>query len=99
MLESKNKSVFGQLETSQLAALSLLFRQTNIFWVAIFPAGLKLVSLLKARKGARSELKEGAGDFVTVVRDSWEHGQVYDPYVQDAYLEGRINGCNLADFH
>lgn len=30
-----------------LGALSLLFRQTNIFWVAIFPAGLAVVSELE----------------------------------------------------
>lgn len=32
-----------------LGLLSLTFRQTNIFWVAVFPAGLTLVDLVELK--------------------------------------------------
>lgn len=37
----------SSLMTINIGVLALLFRQTNIFWVAVFPAGLAVVDALK----------------------------------------------------
>jgi alpha-1,2-glucosyltransferase len=40
-------NVRGELGVTFIGILALLFRQTNIFWVAVFPAGLAVVDALK----------------------------------------------------
>ena len=63
------------------------FRQTNIFWVAIYLGGLEVVRHLeKGRPGI-----EFAADstFVDVAVGSWQQGCFYDPLVRDAWFEGR----------
>jgi alpha-1,2-glucosyltransferase len=39
--------LISSLVTVNIGVLALLFRQTNIFWVAVFPAGLAVVDTLK----------------------------------------------------
>jgi alpha-1,2-glucosyltransferase len=39
--------LISSLITVNVGVLALLFRQTNIFWVAVFPAGLAVVDTLK----------------------------------------------------
>jgi alpha-1,2-glucosyltransferase len=72
---------------------SLLFRQTNIFWVAIFPAGISLVQELdrghEAVKNSMLRQAEGFGDsFMSVARTSWKLDVVYDARVKDSSVEG-----------
>ncbi len=64
---------------------ALLFRQTNVFWVAIFPAALEVVRTLK-RKG--SPTREGRASFAVIAERSWKESEVYDPTVSEAGLEG-----------
>lgn len=46
--QRNTKSYFlSSLITINVGVLALLFRQTNIFWVAVFPAGLAVVDTLK----------------------------------------------------
>ncbi|KAK5171057.1 glucosyltransferase [Saxophila tyrrhenica] len=72
---------------------SLFFRQTNIFWVAIFPAGLVLVNELDrahdAVKNSMYRREEGFGDtWTSIVRTSWKMSAVYDPAVRNASISG-----------
>ncbi|KAI9796115.1 MAG: glucosyltransferase [Candelina submexicana] len=63
---------------------ALCFRQTNIFWVAIFPAGLEVVRTLK-RKG--SITRGGNTSLAAITERSWKHSAVYDPIVSEACFE------------
>jgi len=62
---------------------ALFFRQTNIFWVAVFPAGLAIVSALEqngvSSKGAPARI---------IVQTSWNEGSIYNLSVEDASLLG-----------
>lgn len=77
--------------------IALGFRQTNIFWVAVFPAALELVNLLKSkasrtsRAGASrvSHSAPATALWNNILSQSWEHGVIYDPPFNDAYLEGQ----------
>ena len=66
---------------------ALLFRQTNIFWVAVFPAGLAIVDALK--KDAPSA-KSDKADPVLAIQTAWKDGTIHDCSVQDAGLQGMI---------
>lgn len=68
---------------------SLMFRQTNIFWVAVFPAGLAVVDTLKDRPSGRVASAEGtSGRLAAVVADAWRHYSFRDTPVQQASVEG-----------
>ena len=65
---------------------SLLFRQTNIFWVSIFLGGLQVTrSLARGRPGI--DFPENSS-FIDVVTGSLQHGYLYDPLVSNANVEG-----------
>ena len=81
------------LPTICLGLASLLFRQTNIFWVAIFPAGLVLINELDRGhpvvKDSMHRRAEGFGDsMLSIARTSFKMEVVYDLPVRDAWLEG-----------
>ena len=68
---------------------ALWMRQTNIFWVAIFLAGLDAVHYVKR---ANRPPSDGSVDFPAL------SGAIYDPLVGEAYLEGmitRLYGASL----
>ncbi|EER42599.1 alpha-1,2 glucosyltransferase [Histoplasma capsulatum H143] len=65
-----------------LGLLALMFRQTNIFWVAVFLGGLQAVSTLHSMTSDCQST-----DVVRIVRGSWELHQLYDPPVNEASLE------------
>ncbi|KAF2709339.1 glycosyltransferase family 59 protein [Pleomassaria siparia CBS 279.74] len=72
-----------------IGAVALSFRQTNIFWVAVFPAGLALVETLKnANEFLETTNKRSvkADDAMSIVKRSWSGGHVYDLSIQDAGL-------------
>jgi alpha-1,2-glucosyltransferase len=68
--------------------VSLWFRQTNIFWVGVFPAGLALVEVAKGSGGANGQIYQGEATFAQVIERSWDKGALYDPPVEAAYIEG-----------
>jgi alpha-1,2-glucosyltransferase len=80
-----------------LGVAALLFRQTNIFWVAVFPAGLAIIDALKADALPPKSPKGRA--FGDIIQDSWDNGAVHDCSVQDAELQGistiRISNTEL----
>nr|POF16514.1 dol-p-glc:glc(2)man(9)glcnac(2)-pp-dol alpha-1,2-glucosyltransferase [Quercus suber] len=79
-----------------LGLISLWFRQTNIFWVAIFPAGVVLVHELdqghNAIKDSMHRGSQGFGDSIySVIKTSWKMNVVYSPAVQGAWCEGKAH--------
>lgn len=77
----------SSVTTVVVGVIALLFRQTNVFWVAIFPAGLAVVEALKEVQDPRAPVLKGVGD---LIQNAWSHGQIYDSYVQDALLDGMV---------
>lgn len=67
-----------------VGVIALLFRQTNIFWVAIFPAGLTVFDALTSTPPQRSQKTAAMG----ILQDSWNNGLIHDCSVQDAELSG-----------
>lgn len=68
---------------SGLASLS--FRQTNIFWVAIYLGALELQRSLP--KLPRENQK---ASLANISRVSWKNGDVFDPSIDNASLNGRL---------
>lgn len=66
--------------------VSLLFRQTNIFWVSVFLGGLEFCRTVP--KG-RPEIEfPSQPTFYDVIEGSWQHASAYDPLISQACFEG-----------
>lgn len=83
------RDFFDSLMTILTGVVALLFRQTNIFWVAVFPAALAVTAALKAE--APYEKSSRPANVNEVLRKSWKDGTVHDCPVQDASVLGRRN--------
>lgn len=79
-------SVLERLNIVILGTMALFFRQTNIFWVAVFPAGLLVVDTLK--DGSPSSTSSNTSDASTVLKKAWSEGKVHDCALHDAELQG-----------
>ena len=66
--------------------VSLWFRQTNIFWIAIFMGGLDLGRSLK--KGRRGFEYAASPTFLDVISGSWRHTCIFDEFVHQALFAG-----------
>lgn len=64
--------------------LALLFRQTNIFWVAVFPAGLTVVRVL--RDNGRMKSRVATDGYLAIVKESWSQSTVFDCSLRDSGL-------------
>ncbi|PVI07788.1 glycosyltransferase family 59 protein [Periconia macrospinosa] len=64
-----------------IGVLALLFRQTNIFWVAIFPAAMAVVDVFGGKQQTGSFEKK---DLKYVCEQSWSYGRLYDCSVESA---------------
>jgi len=74
--------------------LSLLFRQTNIFWVSLFLGGLELCRAIpKKQPAVKFASVPGLYD---VMQGSWQHASAYDPLISEAGFEGCC--CLLVSF-
>jgi hypothetical protein len=76
----------GNITAIAIGIAALMFRQTNIFWVAIFPAGLAVVDALK--RSAHPSRRVGERTLGNVVQSCWNDGTIHDCSVQDALLDG-----------
>ena len=76
---NKPKMILGSL-------LALSFRQTNIFWVAVYFGGLEVLWTLK--RGRQGVYFPARSSFSDVVVRSWQTGCLYDPLVSKACFEG-----------
>lgn len=77
--DQQNKVIFAGLA-------SLLFRQTNIFWVAVFFGGLQLCRTVP--KGRLDVEYPRRPTMFDVISGSWQHACAYDPFVSEASFEG-----------
>ena len=76
--------------------IALAFRQTNVFWVAIYIGGLELQRVLPRRielnysPNYKEWLQDDSSDssFWAIMKRSWISGRVYDPAMSDASMEG-----------
>lgn len=74
--------------------IALLFRQTNIFWIAIFPAGLALIA--SAEQSSSANLSPGHDQsLLDICKNSWNNMDVYDPPIYEAWLGGRLQNSNF----
>lgn len=69
-----------------LGLYALLFRQTNIFWVAIFLSGLEILRTVKSNCITSWDVDDIS--FSGMITESWYHGKIYDPLVREACIEG-----------
>lgn len=75
------KSVFDDLFAVFIGVVALSFRQTNIFWVAVFPAGLAVIETLKENGRTTSNaIRQG---YVAVLKEAWFKSTVRDRSLRD----------------
>ncbi|KAK4541244.1 hypothetical protein LTR36_008160 [Oleoguttula mirabilis] len=91
LVEGHHTGILGFLKLLAIGLASLACRQTNIFWVAIFPAGIALVQEIDnghaAVKDSIHREVQGFGDGVySVAKTSWKYEVVYDPPAKDAWV-------------
>ncbi|RAK93006.1 phospholipase D/nuclease [Aspergillus costaricaensis CBS 115574] len=82
-LKRSSEGGFAPLSTLVFVVLglvALVFRQTNIFWVAIFLGGLQVVRRLRL-----SSKRCEASGFADIARAGWKN-ELYDPFVSDASI-------------
>ncbi|KAH9828358.1 glycosyltransferase family 59 protein [Teratosphaeria destructans] len=77
-----------------VGSASLLFRQTNIFWVSILPAAVVFVHQLdrghQAVRWSTNRQVEGfGGSFYSVAKTSWRFGVVFNLPIRSAKLKGK----------
>lgn len=66
--------------------ISLWFRQTNIFWVAVFMGGLEVI---RALPGGRISVEyPERPSFWDIISGSWQHGCLYAPMVSNSGFRG-----------
>ena len=88
------RTIVGMISAVALGVFALLFRQTNIFWVAVFPAGLAVIDTLK--KDAPATISTSS-DLRSAVQTSWNDDAIYDSHVQDAGLHGTSPRIHLSE--
>ncbi|KAI9664613.1 MAG: glucosyltransferase [Bathelium mastoideum] len=87
---TRSISLRSSMEIVISGLLALSCRQTNIFWVAVFPAGLTAVRALKTtRQQTNSSSEDSALIFSECVTAAWTSGYVYD---------GPVSGAQLMDY-
>jgi alpha-1,2-glucosyltransferase len=89
-LMSKQENMRKEIIQVVLGIGALLFRQTNVFWVAIFPTGLAIIQGTKAIAQDRRLPKGGPQPFIEVMQQAWNDSIVYDPPVAEAWLDDYI---------
>ena len=76
--------------------VALLFRQTNLFWVAVFHGAFSTLQALKEKSGRNTE--KGVFKYIpltAVIYKSLKDQTLYDLHVQDAHFEGIKHKQNL----
>jgi alpha-1,2-glucosyltransferase len=98
--ESNVKQIWWHLRLFVLGLVSLSFRQTNIFWVAVFPAAATALRELdqghELVKESMYNKSKGFGDTLgSVFKTTWRMEVLYDPPVRDASMEGMFCAQHL----
>lgn len=84
--EYKNSFVQGVIAVS-VGVLALIFRQTNVFWVAVFPAGLAVANVLANLDETVSQ-PSALRSIQSIIEDAWSKGQVHDMPIEYAAPQG-----------
>ena len=87
------RTIGNDIVTVSIGIVALCFRQTNIFWVAIFPAGLTIIEVLKKNRSWQSMEEQ---DVMRILQESWKTGTVYDGSVYNAGLLGTFFSSPIA---
>ncbi|RMZ01843.1 hypothetical protein D0860_07458 [Hortaea werneckii] len=79
-----------------LGLISLTFRQTNVFWITVFPAAVTLVQHLdkgqEAVRGSMYRGVDGFGDSIySVAKTAWKFEIIYDPPVEESWIDAYAN--------
>lgn len=83
-IRNPQRTISDDIVAIMSGIVALLFRQTNIFWVAVFPAGLTVVEVLKDNAViSPSAVKQG---YLAIIHDSWSKGAVRDRSLRDSGL-------------
>ncbi|KAF1926079.1 glycosyltransferase family 59 protein [Didymella exigua CBS 183.55] len=77
-------SITDDLLTVVIGVIAFSFRQTNIFWVAVFPAGLTVIRVLK-ENGHTAASVTGQG-YLGLLQSSWSKGLIYDRSLKEGGL-------------
>jgi alpha-1,2-glucosyltransferase len=85
---SRSDHIAWSIAQILLGAWALLFRQTNIFWVAVFPAGLAIIQGAAACSKTRSSQRNEYQSFQQVLHNAWVNSVVYDPPLITAWFDG-----------
>jgi alpha-1,2-glucosyltransferase len=83
--------VLEGIGTYGLGVASLLMRQTNIFWVAVFLAALSWVRTCKAHTTFKAKKRHGEQSIIRDLGDkldAYSHGLLHDPKLGDAGVAG-----------
>lgn len=89
------KRILDDLFAVFIGVVALFFRQTNIFWVAVFPAGLAVIETLKENgRTTSSAIRQG---YVAVLQEAWSKGTVRDRSLRDGgfALSGELTSRSL----
>lgn len=82
--ENPRRSLNDDIVAVLSGTVALFFRQTNIFWVAVFPAGLAAIGVLKENgRTSNSSARQG---YLAILQESWSKGTVYDSSLRDRGL-------------
>jgi len=91
---SRSDSIARSIAQILLGAWALLFRQTNIFWVVVFPAGLAIIQEAAACSKTRSFQQNDRQSFQQVLHNAWINSAVYDPPLTTALFDGQDEKCH-----
>lgn len=87
-------TIFQSLVSVLLGLVALTFRQTNIFWVGVFPTGFLVIGgVAEKRIASRNSIDRNytlTTQLQSLVEKSWRNGLLYDPSVPGAWLEGEL---------
>ena len=74
--------------------VSLMFRQTNVFWVAIHLSGKETLRILERQQSESDESTESASLY-DILDLSMKRGSIFDPTVKEARLQGSLPTCSF----
>jgi alpha-1,2-glucosyltransferase len=78
------------IKTIVLGIVALLFRQTNVFWIAVFPAGLAVFGVLKDRGASTNMAATTKENPLEALKESWSQSTLHDCPVSQAGVEGNL---------
>jgi alpha-1,2-glucosyltransferase len=93
-------STTGSFTVFVTGLLSLLMRQTNIFWVAVFMGALEVMRCIEAmpKRTVRKKKSTSAKEAIMAEFESYNQGNIHDPELSNAGIEGKISTNLLSCF-